>query len=180
MEFDVAFWRLKSFEIPDGSDPACESVRKVLARLLASRAVSLGELQTARDIVGRKEGTAPQAYLFLAAMFVSLRDGNTAFNPDREENQHGGLLADVCRREDGDAAKAASGELRKDIADKWDAAVAAAAPLEGDIVKRDARGNSPPFRPTRGRTRMETRRTNPSTTTSAAPCAPRLKTDSPS
>ena len=66
MEFDVAFWRLKSFGIPDGSDPACESVRKVLARLLASRAVSLGELQTARDIVRRKDGVDARAYLFLA------------------------------------------------------------------------------------------------------------------
>ena len=141
MTHEEAKRKLQLFEIPGGSGDAVENVRDILARLLACRAVSLGELQTARDIVGRKEGTPPQAYLFLAAMFVSLRDGNTAFNPDRKENQGGGLLADFCRRrEDGEDAKAAADELRKDIADEWDAAVAAIVPLAGDVVKKDARG----------------------------------------
>ena len=140
MTHEEAKRKLELFEIPGGSGDAVEKIRGILARLLAFRAVSLGELQTARDIVGRKEGTAPHAYLFLAAMFVSLRDGNTAFNPNRKENQHGGLLADACRRrEDGEDAKKAAGELRKDIAAEWNAAVAAIAPLAGDIVKKDAR-----------------------------------------
>ena len=107
--------KLGLFGIPGGSGDAAERIRDILARLLALGAVSVGELQTARDIVGRKEGTGAHAYLFLAAMFVSLDDGNTAFDPDREDNRGGGLLADACRRrEDREDAKSAIKELRKD------------------------------------------------------------------
>lgn len=133
--------RLRLFEIPAGDAEADKSVRDLLASLLAAGAVSLGELQTARDIVGRKEGTGPHAYLFLAAMFASLRDGNTAFDPARADNRGGGLLADACRRRaDGEDAKAVAAGIRAAVAAAWDKAVAAAAPLEGDIVKKDARG----------------------------------------
>jgi len=132
---------LRLFEIPGGNAEADMAVRDILARLLALGAVSVGELQTARDIVGRKDGTGAHAYLFLAAMFVSLGDGNTAFDPDREDNRGGGLLADACRRrEDREDAKSAIKELRKDVAAEWDEAVKAAAPLVGDIVRKDARG----------------------------------------
>ena len=140
MEFDVAFWRLKSFEIPDGSDSACESVRKVLARLLASRAVSLGELQTARDIVGRKDGVGAHAYLFLAGMFASLRDGNTAFNLSREENKNGKLLVDACRRNADDADKTDLDVFGAEVAGMWSAAVEAASSLKDDVVKQDSNG----------------------------------------
>ncbi len=131
---------LRLFEIP-GDTEAGKPVRDILARLLASRAISLGELQTARDIVGRKPGTDPHAYLFLAAMFASLREGNTAFNLAREHNQGGGLLADTYRRRgDDEDAKAAADEIRTTVKSMWDEAVAAAAPLVGDVVKKDARG----------------------------------------
>lgn len=131
---------LRLFEIP-GDTEAGKPVRDILAQLLASRAISLGELQTARDIVGRKPGTDPHAYLFLAAMFASLREGNTAFNLSRAHNQCGGLLADACRRRgDDEDAKAAAAELRTAVDAEWDEAVKAAAPLAGDIVKKDARG----------------------------------------
>ncbi len=140
MELDEAFWRLKSFEMPDGSDPACESVRKVLARLLASRAVSLGELQTARDIVGRKGRVGAHAYLFLAGMFVSLRDGNTAFNLSREENKNGKLLVDACRRNADDADKTDLDAFGAEVAGMWSAAVEAASSLKDDVVKQDSTG----------------------------------------
>ena len=141
MATEEANRKLRLFEIPGGNAGADKTVRDILARLLALGAVSVGELQTARDIVGRKDGTGAHAYLFLAAMFVSLGDGNTAFDPDREDNRGGGLLADACRRrEDEEDAKSAIKELRKDVAAEWDEAVKAAAPLVGDIVRKDARG----------------------------------------
>ena len=67
---------LRTFGIPMGEDAAAEGVRTVLSRLLASRALRLADLQTARDIVERAGVTAPEVYLFLAAMFVSSRKGN--------------------------------------------------------------------------------------------------------
>jgi len=131
---------LRRFEIPGGGEDA-EKIRDILARLLALRAISLGELQTARDIVGRKEGAGPHAYLFLAAMFVSLREGSTAFDIARKENQRGALLADACRRRaDGEDVTSAAAELRTAVDAEWDEAVKAATPLAGDIVKKDARG----------------------------------------
>lgn len=133
--------KLGLFGIPGGETREDGTVRGILARLLAAGAVSLGELQTARDIVGRKPGTDPHAYLFLAAMFASLRDGNTAFDLGRKDNGGGGLLADACRRRaDGEDAKDVADGIRAAVAAAWDKAVAAAAPLEGDIVRKDARG----------------------------------------
>ena len=140
MVIDEAFRRLKSFEIPNGEEPACESVRKVLARLLASRAVSLGELQTARDIVGRKDGVDAHAYLFLAGMFVSLRDGNTAFNLSREVNKNGKLLVDACRRNADDANQAEFNAFGVEVAGMWPVAVEAASSLKDDVIKQDSNG----------------------------------------
>lgn len=67
---------LRIFGIPLGEEAAAEGVRTVLSRLLAARALRLADLQTARDIVERAGVTAPEAYLFLAAMFVSAGRGN--------------------------------------------------------------------------------------------------------
>ncbi len=138
MEIDEAFRRLKSFEIPDGEVPACEPVRRVLARLLASRAVSLGELQTARDIVRRKDGVDAHAYLFLAGMFVSLRDGNTAFNLSREENKSGKLLVDACRRNVDDANQAEFDAFGVEVAGMWPVAGEAASSLKDDVIEQDS------------------------------------------
>ncbi len=140
MTTDEATRKLELFGIPNGGDEA-EKVRGLLAQLLAYRAVSLGELQTARDVVERRPAAGPHAYIFLAAMFASLRDGNTVFNPGREENLGGGLLADACRRREGDEeAPESTSALRAAVAAEWGAAVAAADLLKGDIVGRDDRG----------------------------------------
>lgn len=67
---------LRAFGIPAGENAAADGVRTVLFRLLAARTLRLADLQTARDIVERAGVTAPEAYLFLAAMFISSGKGN--------------------------------------------------------------------------------------------------------
>lgn len=72
---------LRAFGIPAGDDAAADGVRAVLSRLLSARALRLADLQTARDIAERADVKVPEAYLFLAAMFVSSGKGN-AFMKD--------------------------------------------------------------------------------------------------
>ena len=67
---------LKAFGIPGGDGDNVEKIRGVHARLLASGALRLANLQTARDIVELSKINSPEVYLFLAAMFVSERKGN--------------------------------------------------------------------------------------------------------
>ena len=74
---------LRAFGLPAGGEGAADEVRGVLSRLLASRALRLADLQTARDIAERAGVTAPESYLFLAAMFVSSGKGN-AFMRDSD------------------------------------------------------------------------------------------------
>ena len=75
MEIAEAVRCLSLFGIPGENTP--DGVREILARLVAAGSLSLGELQTARDIVKRKNCTDGLAYLFLSAMFLSQRGGNT-------------------------------------------------------------------------------------------------------
>ena len=134
MELEEARKRLELFEIPSVDSKDAEKVRGILAQLLISGAVSLGELQTARDIVNRKENVAAAAYVFLAGMFASLHDGNTVFNLGSKVNEDGKLLSDACRRnakeEDAVAINAFEGEVKS----IWPAAVAAAESLKGDVI----------------------------------------------
>ena len=67
---------LRAFGLPAGGEGAADEVRGVLSRLLASRALRLADLQTARDIAERADVKVPEVYLFLAAMFVSSGKGN--------------------------------------------------------------------------------------------------------
>ena len=140
MEVYEAEERLKLFEIPMRDADAAKNVRSALACLLASRALSLGELQTARDIVRRKDGAGAYAYLFLAGMFASLHEGNAAFSPSREENENGKLLSDACRRNADDESKAGLGEFESNVAGMWPEALAAAEVLKGDIIDQDGNG----------------------------------------
>ena len=64
MELEEARKRLELFEIPSVDSKDAEKVRGILAQLLISGAVSLGELQTARDIVNRKENVRETAAFF--------------------------------------------------------------------------------------------------------------------
>ena len=71
--------RLTLFNIPSAH---ADTLRPLLARLLATRALTLGELQTARDIIARRPAACapevePYAYLFIAALFISQHLGHT-------------------------------------------------------------------------------------------------------
>ncbi len=141
MEINEAEYKLVLFEIPGEDGDAERNVRTALVRLLDSGALSLGELQTARDIVRRKEGVDAHAYLFLAGMFVSLRSGNTAFNPTRKENKDGRLLVSACRCDtDDDGNDAAFNEFEANIAGMWSEAIDAANRLKGDVIEQDVNG----------------------------------------
>ena len=140
MEFKEAERRLGLFKIPDDNDEATKGVRPVLSQMLVSRALSLGELQTARDIVVRRQKAGAYAYLFLAGMFVSLHEGNAAFNPLREENENGKLLSDACRRNADDEGKTDIDKLESRVAEMWSAALAAAEVLKGDVIDQDKNG----------------------------------------
>ena len=81
MEIKEIVRRLSLFGIPRGDSRV---VREILARLVAADSISFGELQTARDIVGRSAGCENDAvYLFLAAMFISQRGGNAFLRAEK-------------------------------------------------------------------------------------------------
>ncbi len=90
---------LKAFEIPEGEEEKNEKIRSVLARLLAARSLRLANLQTARDIVKQKNLNTPEAFLFLAAMFVSEGEGNAYMRGDEAVGLlvNGGYLDDYAR-----------------------------------------------------------------------------------
>ena len=137
MEFETAMRRLKLFEIPAGESEKAESVRDILARLLSFNAISLGELQSERDIV-KREGNVPEAiYIFLSAMFVSLRNGNTEFNLRNEVNENGKLLLDACRINAKENDAAAIKDVKEKIEAIWKDAVEAADLIKSeDVVKK--------------------------------------------
>ena len=135
MELSGSMHRLELFGIPDGGEPR---VRKMLARLLQCGSVGLAELQTARDIV-RRSGDAPaEAYLFLAAMFLSLRDGNTFLRPEKGPAllEKGGYL------ERGAEESYTNEAFGVDVRSAWPEAVRAASSLCAEIVvnRSDAGG----------------------------------------
>lgn len=136
MEIEEAKRKLKAFEIPGGEGETALNVRDILAWLLASKAVSLGELQMARDIVRRKQNVPSAAYLFLAAMFVSLHNGNTVFNLGNDVNEDGKLLVDACRRNAKEDDSAAINALEDSLKLAWPSAVAAAEELKGDVIDK--------------------------------------------
>ncbi len=85
---------LTAFEIPSGKGEKVDEVRGRLAQLMVEQVVRLADLQTARDIAKYAEVDAPEAYLFLAAMFVSANQGN-AFMRQSKAEAHCGDLGSV-------------------------------------------------------------------------------------
>ena len=126
---------LSLFGIPHGDSP---SVRGMLARLVAAESLSLGELQTARDIVNRAGCSNDAAYLFLAAMFISQREGNVFLSPDKgvKQLQSGGYLEEVPEGVD------SNDRYFGTVPDAWAAALAAAEEIDGDIVVKKTVGNT--------------------------------------
>lgn len=97
MAIQEAERRLRLFGIPAGGDGA-EEVRNILARILAGGSLTLSDMQSARDVAEHLHAHAPGAYLFLAAMQLSLKAGNTFFRIDRGPD----LLKAAVRVEDDD------------------------------------------------------------------------------
>lgn len=121
---------LALFGIPASADG---EVRGILARLVAAESLSLGELQTSRDIMKRTSCEKGAAYLFLAAMFLSQRGGNAFLRPEKGAAllKAKGYLDEVME------GAPSNEEYFKSVDSAWGAAMAAAKELEGDIaVKR--------------------------------------------
>ena len=96
MTFEEAERRLRLFGIP-GKGEGADDIRKVLSRILAGGSLALSDLQIARDVTERLHLKNPCLYLFLAAMQLSLKDGNTFFRLEKGP----GLLKAAVHREDG-------------------------------------------------------------------------------
>ena len=58
-------------------------VRNILVRILAGGSLSLSDMQSARDVAEHLHAQTPGVYLFLAAMQLSLKAGNTFLRIDR-------------------------------------------------------------------------------------------------
>ena len=132
MEFAVDIHRLDLFGIPDGNAPGdVARVRKMLARLVEAESLSLAELQTARDIAKISGGVCAEAYVFLAAMFVSQRGGNTFLRPEKGA----ALLESAGYLETPDGGVYSNDAFCADVREVWPAAVRAAESLPpGGIV----------------------------------------------
>ena len=131
MNIEDTMHSLRLFGIPaDDASGNADAVRKVLARLVEEDSVSLVDLQTARDIVRRATLAPAEAYLFLAAMFLSVRDGNIFLRPGKGPKllEKGGHLD-----EDGEDGYT-NAEFSKDVEDTWPAAASSAESLVGEIV----------------------------------------------
>ena len=76
MTIEEAERRLRLFGILAGGDEA-ERARKILSRILAGGSLSLSDMQSARDVAEHLRTQVPGVYLFLAAMCLSLKEGNT-------------------------------------------------------------------------------------------------------
>ena len=128
MEIKEIARRLSLFGIPRGDSDA---VREILARLVAAESISLGELQTARDIVGRSAGCENDAaYIFLAAMFLSQRKGNAFLRAKTGATllQKGGYIEDAV---DGIAS---NDEYAAMVRTTWNEAMSAVEKLDGDVI----------------------------------------------
>ena len=131
METGEALRLLELFRIAPGTADDALTVRGLLARFLASGAISLAEFQAVRDIVTRKSVTDPWAYGFAVVMFLSLHGGNAFLNPSRIE----GLLEKAGYiegepKESADAFKASLVEFGRRMLTAADA-------LEGDVIVND-------------------------------------------
>jgi len=82
MTIEEAERRLKLFGIPPEGEGA-DDVRKVLAHILSGGALTLSDLQIARDVVAGLESPNAGLYLFLAAMRLSLKEGNAYLTLDK-------------------------------------------------------------------------------------------------
>ena len=74
--------RLRLFGIPAEDDRA-HDIRKVLSRILAAGSLTLSDMQVVRDVIEHLHVLDAVPYLFLAAMQLSLKEGNTFLRPEK-------------------------------------------------------------------------------------------------
>ena len=84
MTIEEAERRLRLFGIP-GKGEGEDDIRKVLSRILARGSLALSDMQTARDVMEHLKALDPGLYLFLAAMCLSLKEGNTFLRLEKGE-----------------------------------------------------------------------------------------------
>jgi len=84
MTVEEAERRLRLFGIP-GEGEGEDDIRKVLSRIVARGSLTLSDLQTARDVIEHLKASDPGLYLFLAAMCLSLKEGNTFLRLEKGE-----------------------------------------------------------------------------------------------
>lgn len=76
MTIEEAVRRLRLFGIPEKGDGS-EEIRNVLALILAGGSMALSDVQSARDVAEHLQIRNPGVYLFIAAMCLSLKRGDT-------------------------------------------------------------------------------------------------------
>ena len=121
---------LKRFGIPIGDGERQTAVRRVLARLLAAGGIELGCLQLVRDVVEISRPVEPEAFLFVTAMILAVRAGNTHLVPTKGVR----FLADAGYLAACDEGQLANEDFERQVANLWGKAVAAAEGLEGNPV----------------------------------------------
>ena len=96
MTVEEAERRLRLFGIP-GNGEVADDIRRVLSRILACGSLSLSDMQIARDVIEHLNVHAPELYLFLAAMQLSLKEGNAFLRIEKGKD----LLRDAGHLENG-------------------------------------------------------------------------------
>lgn len=118
------------FGIPVKGDGAKE-VWDILARILAGGSLALSDMQSARDVAEHLHAQTPGVYLFLAAMQLSLKAGNTFLRIDRGSDL---LKAAVRMENDDDGAH----DMPVDVCACWGRCAVAAGEMlakgDGQIV----------------------------------------------
>ena len=126
---EEALRRLRLFRIPANGDGADE-IREVLARILARGSLSLSDMQSARDVVEHLQAKGPGEYLFLAAMCLSLKEGNTFLRKEKGED----LLKAAGRVDDGHDQEKYDGLVARCWAEYAEAAGERLAQGDGQLV----------------------------------------------
>lgn len=126
---------LRDFEIPSEASECAKDVRRVLARLVDAGAISLGELQTARDIIRRCGVCDARAYLLVCAMFVALHGGNAALALTGDDAADASILISAGRMERSTDAPSGEAEaFARRVALLWPGVAQCAASLGPFVV----------------------------------------------
>lgn len=123
MDYEKSIQRLSLFGIPEDTN----GVREILGRLVQTEAISLGEIQTIRDLCAPVTDENLLSALFAAVMFLSLHGGNTFLAPSKGENL---LKAGIYLEQDEENNE----NFGKQAGQLWPKAVSAAEKLPKEFV----------------------------------------------